>query len=97
MLGTNLSVLNEDGSFSSETSRLMLMDRKDFNKLGISMDDLIDGFIQTVLSSTAIDQMCQRLLKNGTFDKDLFSSLNKDPSFVEEMLHANANAIQNDE
>ena len=42
MLGTNLSVKEEDGSFNSETSRLLLMDRKDFNTLGISIDDLIE-------------------------------------------------------
>mmetsp|Transcript_17705 Transcript_17705/g.56549 ORF Transcript_17705/g.56549 Transcript_17705/m.56549 type:complete len:569 (+) Transcript_17705:1887-3593(+) len=86
MLGTNLSVLNEDGSWGSDTSRLLLMDRKDFNRLGISLDDLIDSFIQTVLASTAIDQMCKRLLKNGTFEHELFASLNKDPHFIDEVL-----------
>jgi len=62
------------------------MDRKDFNRLGISLDDLIDSFIQTVLASTAIDQMCKRLLKNGTFEHELFASLNKDPHFIDEVL-----------
>lgn len=33
MLGTNLSV-KEDGKWSTETNRLLLMDRKDFNQLG---------------------------------------------------------------
>jgi len=84
-LGTNLSILKPDGTWDSDTSRLVLMDRKDFNKLGISIDDLIDGFIQTVLASTAIDQMCKRLLREDKFNEELFSSLNKDPSFMKEI------------
>lgn len=90
MLGTNLSVAKADGTWDSDTGRLVLMDRKDFNKLGISIDDLVDGFIQTCLASSAIDQMCQRLLVNGKFDKELFSSLNKDPSFLDEILELEA-------
>ncbi|KAJ3007717.1 UNVERIFIED_CONTAM: hypothetical protein HDU68_003384 [Siphonaria sp. JEL0065] len=39
------------------------MDRKDFNQLGIGIDDLIDAYIQTVLSVIAIDKMAQRLMK----------------------------------
>mmetsp|Transcript_28722 Transcript_28722/g.46464 ORF Transcript_28722/g.46464 Transcript_28722/m.46464 type:complete len:369 (+) Transcript_28722:543-1649(+) len=86
MLGTNLSILNPDGSWSSDTSRLILMDRMDFNKLGISIDDLIDGFVQTVLSSMAIDKMSKRLLRDKGFDSQLFVSLNKDDSFTKEMM-----------
>ncbi len=48
MLGTNLSVKEGENEWSSDTSRLMLMDRRDFNKLGLGLDDLIEGFIQTV-------------------------------------------------
>ena len=49
MLGTNLSIKKEDGSWDSDTNRLVLMDRRDFNKLGIGLDDLIEAYIQTVL------------------------------------------------
>jgi hypothetical protein len=64
MLGTNLSVkLNDDGTaWTTEAQRLLLMDRKDFNILGIGIDDLIDAYVQTVLSVIAIDKMCQRLM-----------------------------------
>jgi hypothetical protein len=68
MLGTNLSVkLKDDASqghpsWTTETQRLLLMDRKDFNQLGIGVDDLIDAYVQTVLSVIAIDKMCQRLM-----------------------------------
>ncbi|KAJ3139433.1 hypothetical protein HK100_011505 [Physocladia obscura] len=75
MLGTNLSV-KVDGEWTTEAQRLLLMDRKDFNQLGIGIDDLIDAYIQTVLSVIAIDKMAQRLMKeNPVFDSA------KDPDY----------------
>ncbi|CAG8694798.1 11669_t:CDS:2, partial [Ambispora leptoticha] len=62
MLGTNLSVKGPDGRWSSEPERLLLMDRKDFNQLGLGVDDLIDAYVQTCLSVIAIDKMCMRLM-----------------------------------
>jgi hypothetical protein len=62
MLGTNLSIKKPTGEWGSESQRLLLMDRKDFNILGIGIDDLIDAYIQTVLSVIAIDKMCIRLM-----------------------------------
>jgi hypothetical protein len=38
---------------------------KDFNRLGIAIDDLIDAYVQTALATTAIDLMCQRLTQKG--------------------------------
>ncbi|KAJ3073839.1 hypothetical protein HDU98_000509 [Podochytrium sp. JEL0797] len=64
MLGTNLSVKTDD-EWTTEAQRLLLMDRKDFNQLGIGIDDLIDAYIQTVLSVIAIDKMAQRLMKEN--------------------------------
>ena len=86
MLGTNLSIKNEDGSWSSQSERLMLMDSRDFNQLGIGLDDLIEGYLQTVLSVIAIDKMAQKLVtQKGTFRRRLFASLNPDPTFVEDI------------
>lgn len=86
ILGTNLSVKNEDGSWGSDTHRLLLMDRKDFNKLGLSLDDLIEAFIQTVLSVIAIDKMAQNLVtKKGKFKLKLFKSINKDQGLIDEL------------
>lgn len=87
MLGTNLSVKSEDGQWDSDTTRLILMDRRDFNKLGIGMDDMIEAYIQTVLSTVAIDQMAQTLInKQGKFRMRLFKSLNDDEAFIREIL-----------
>ncbi|MFT4759875.1 MAG: hypothetical protein ACI9XO_003646 [Paraglaciecola sp.] len=86
MLGTNLSFKNPDGSWGSDTSRLMMMDRRDFNKLGIGLDDMIEAFIQTVLSMVAIDKMAHTLTnKKGKFRMRLFKSLNDDPSLLDEI------------
>lgn len=88
MLGTNLSVKNADGTFSTESQRLVLMDRKDFNTLGISLDDLIEGYVQTVLSVIAIDKLATRLIdaETGEFKMELFRALNPDDPLLEEIL-----------
>lgn len=87
MLGTNLSFKNADGSWNSDTNRLVLMGRRDFNKLGLGLDDLIEAYIQTVLSTIAIDQMAVTLMnKQGRFRMRLFKSLNDDPALLQEIL-----------
>lgn len=87
ILGTNLSFKNDDGSWNSDVARLLMMDRRDFNKLGIGIDDLIDGYIQTVLSAVAIDRMaCQLISPKGRLRRRLFKSLNDDPALLDEIL-----------
>lgn len=86
MLGTNLSSLDPDGEWTTDTSRLLLMDRRDFNKLGLGLDDLIEGYIQTVLSTIAIDKLAIQLFNSkNRFRKRLFESLNDDHSLIEEI------------
>ncbi|KAF9187057.1 hypothetical protein BGZ51_001578 [Haplosporangium sp. Z 767] len=90
MLGTNLSVKSATGEWSTEAARLLLMDRKDFNQLGLGVDDMIDAYIQTVLSVIAIDKMCQRLMGHDpsgqSFDMELFKALNPDSVLWQEIL-----------
>lgn len=87
MLGTNLSVKLGDNEWTSDTNRLMLMDRRDFNKLGIGLDDLIEAYIQTVLSMIAVDKMAKKLFNSkGKFKLRLFKSLNNDKTLLEEIL-----------
>ncbi len=87
MLGTNLSVKRSDGGWDSDTNRLVLMDRRDFNKLGIGLDDMIEAYIQAVLSMVAIDKMAMNLVnKQGKFRPKLFKSLNDDSSLLSEIL-----------
>ncbi|KAG0171865.1 hypothetical protein DFQ28_000200 [Apophysomyces sp. BC1034] len=89
MLGTNLSVKLPDGGWTTDTSRLILMDRKDFNQLGLGIDDLIDAYIQTTLAVIAIDRMASRLMANNRFDYNLFRSLNPDNALLREIQQAN--------
>lgn len=87
VLGTNLSIKKGENSWESETSRLLLMDRKDFNLLGLGIDDLIEAYIQTVLTAIAVDKMAQNLVNSkGKFRIKLFNSLDNDPSLLNEIL-----------
>ena len=87
MLGTNLSEKLGDNQWTSDVSRLILMDRRDFNRLGVGLDDLIEAFVQTVLSTIAIDRMAKELFnQKGKFRKRLFRSLNNDPVLLGEIL-----------
>ena len=87
MLGTNLSIRKEDGSWDSDTSRLLLVDRRDFNRLGVGLDDLIEGYLQTILAVQAIDRMAKNLInQNGKFRKKLFRSLDNDETLLNEIV-----------
>ncbi len=87
MLGTNLSVKLGENKWNSDTTRLMLMDRRDFNKLGLGLDDLIEAFIQTTLSMIAIDQMCVQLMNSkNQFRMRLFKSLNADQTLLDQII-----------
>ncbi len=85
MLGTNLSVKTESG-WQTQTERLLLMDSRDFNRLGLGLDDLIEAYLQTVMSVSAIDTMAQQLVtKQRKFRRRLFRSLNPDQKLVDEV------------
>jgi hypothetical protein len=85
-LGTNLSSKDAEGSWSADTDRLLLMDKKDFNTLGMGGDDLIEAYIQTVLATRAIDAMAGKLLtRNGQLRWKLFGSLDADAVLLGEI------------
>ena len=87
MLGTNLSKPTGDGQFTTEPERLMLMDQRDFNQLGIGIDDLVEAYMQTVLCTLAIDRMAQRLVtQKGRFRRRMFGSLVHDEALMQELL-----------
>jgi hypothetical protein len=86
MLGTNLSVKTTEG-WDSETRRLKLMDTKDFNQLGFSLDNLIEGYIQSVLGTIAIDKMADQFIgSKKTLKKKLFGAMNGDPILLDEIM-----------
>ncbi len=89
VLGTNLSIRLPDGGWGADTERLLLMDRKDFNALGLGIDELIEGYIQTVLAAIAIDKMAIALTsKRGTLRLKTFRSLNDDDALISEILES---------
>ena len=88
MLGTNLSIKTGEDQWETDTDRLLIMDKKDFNVLGIGIDDLIEGFVQTLLAAIAIDKMATKLVKDdGCFDRDLFRSFDNDAVLHREILN----------
>lgn len=94
VLGTNLSIKTEDG-WTSDTNRLLLMDVRDFNKVGIGIDGLIDAFVQTVLAVIAIDRMAVQLRNaKGGLRRRLFASLNTDAALLEEISHSRASGAR---
>ncbi|CAG8452907.1 7494_t:CDS:2 [Scutellospora calospora] len=56
IFGTNVSV-KTDSEWVEESDRVIMMDQKGFEILGLGIDDLIDAYVQTVLSVIAIDKM----------------------------------------
>jgi hypothetical protein len=87
VLGTNLSAAREDGGWQTDTERLMLMDRRDFNQLGLGLDELIEAYIQTVLSVVAIDRLAGNLINSkGRLSRKLFRSLCDDDVLLGELL-----------
>jgi hypothetical protein len=64
-----------------------LMDSRDFNQLGIGIDDLTEAYLQTAMSVKAIDQMAQRCLtKKGVFRPKFFSTINPDNALSREII-----------
>lgn len=87
MLGTNLSHKIDDNKWDTDTNRLLMIDQKDFNKLGISFDDLVEAYIQTVLSIIAIDKMAEKITNaDDGLNIDLFKNLNKDEKLLAEIM-----------
>ena len=90
MLGTNLSCKSDASQtgWASDTERVVYMDTEDFAGLGLGLDDLISGFIQTVLCTVAIDKMACRLTnEDGTFNFKLFAALNDDRVLLKEITY----------
>ncbi len=87
MLGTNLSHLDAHGEWTTDSRRLIIMDKKEFSGLGLGWDELIEAYVQSVLSTVAIDRMAKRLInRKGELRMKLFSSLNDDPVLINEIL-----------
>lgn len=53
--GTNLSIKGDDG-WTYADERLMLFDVRNFGQLGLGVDELIKGFVQSAMAVYAIDQ-----------------------------------------
>jgi hypothetical protein len=84
---TNLSKKVEENKWNTATERLIILDEENFEKLGINLEDLVDGYIQAILATIAIDKMAIKLWceENKTFNRKLFNELNDDYGLENEM------------
>ena len=88
-LGTNLSKLTGDLTWSTESERLVIGDARDFATLGLGLDDLIDAFVQSCLAVVAIDDQAASLLNaDGSFSREKFAAVNDDPALLAELMTA---------
>ncbi|MFC4873246.1 hypothetical protein [Negadavirga shengliensis] len=62
MYGTNLSIKGDDG-WTYADERLMLFDIRNFGLLGLGIDELIQGFIQSVMAVYSIDQQAKKMFQ----------------------------------
>jgi len=86
-LGTNLSKLTGELTWTTESERLLLADGRDFPRLGLGLDDLIDAFVQSVAAVVAIDAQAGRLLRpDGGLDRAALAALNGDPALMDEIM-----------
>jgi hypothetical protein len=85
VLGTNLSIKKGDDQWDTDTNRLIIMDQKNFHKLGLGLDDLVNAYIQTVIAAVSIDKMSVTLNKGNVFDRELFKSMNPDAVLCNEI------------
>ncbi|XP_078689691.1 uncharacterized protein LOC144920999 [Branchiostoma floridae x Branchiostoma belcheri] len=91
-LGTNLSLDDSltawqaDADRQSDVDKLLTVDWEDFDKQGLGLDELVDGFVQTVMATTAIDKMCRSLTRqDGSFDLEKFHKLADDKKILSEI------------
>lgn len=67
--------------------RSFYVDDAGMKGMGIGMDDVIDGFMQTVYSIHAIDNMCKKLtMEDGELNMQLLTELNPDPQLLAEVV-----------
>ena len=94
VLGTNLSIKKSDNRWESDSSRLILTDYKEFNMLGLSFDELIEGYVQLVLAVNAIDRMAINLVnKKGELKTKLFKSFDNDKLLLKEIEDGNRDSL----
>ncbi len=67
--GTNLSIKSEEG-WTYDDARLMLFDVRNFGNLGLGIDELIRGFVQSCMAVFAVDQHAIRLFSDKNVSEE---------------------------
>lgn len=75
IIGTNMGSINSEGKLVLDQSRAMYSSMYEFDNYGLNLDDLIDVYVQSILTMLAIDQMALKLTRNGKFDKEMYKMM----------------------
>lgn len=93
LLTDSIETLDEDayitnlGTTGRSESRAIIIDDAAMDALAIGIDDVVDGFMQTVFSIHAIEDMCKRFTtKDGELNLELLKELNPDPQLLAELI-----------
>lgn len=82
-LVTNLSYRDERGEWGTDVSRVVPLDETHFGSLKLTLDDLVEAYVQSVMSVVAIDQLASALSdENQQFDISAFHALNEDRNVI---------------
>lgn len=62
------------------------MDERDFNRLGLSLDEIIEAFVQTVLSVLSINDLAKSLLnQKKELKRKMFAGMCNDQELMKEI------------
>jgi len=76
---TNISFRDQSGQWQTDPQRVVPFNEENFGRLGLTLDDLIDAFLQSAMAMVAIDELSKELSDSeGKLDLPAFHSLNGD-------------------
>jgi len=88
---TNLSYRDDRGDWGTDVSRVVPLDETHFDSLRLTLDDLVEACVQSVMSVVAIDQLASSLPdETHQFDIAAFHKLNDDPQYEQAMQRVTA-------
>jgi hypothetical protein len=65
VLGTNLSIKLDANAWDSDTKRLLAGTEREWGLAGVSIDDLVDSYVQTCLATKSIDACAVEIREHG--------------------------------
>lgn len=71
LLGTNLSYQDSNGNWTTDHTRLLTFSVEEFDQLNLTLIDLVEAYVQTVLAMVAIDYMTRYIFDSANVSETL--------------------------